>query len=243
MRQAVSIRGDSGESRVHFIPICGQTFVADVSGALFWPNKRTLVIADLHLEKGSAFAAKGQLLPPYDTRETLSRLTTVIDKFDARTVISLGDSFHDVEALSRMAGDDLRRLEALLEHRNWIWVSGNHDARSAGQLGGDMTDKLEIGNLVFRHEPQREKIAYEVAGHLHPAAKMSIRGHGVRRPCFVGNGRRLVLPAFGSFAGGLNVLNSAFDCLFGADGFTVWMRGDRSLFPVSRRLLRPDRSA
>lgn len=223
------------------VSVCGKAFIADMSGALFWPGQRLLIIADLHLEKGSSFATKGQMLPPYDTRETLLQLARAIDKYDADTVLALGDSFHDVGGYDRMDDDDRAILDVMQEDRRWIWVTGNHDPEMSPAAGGEAVAEMRIGGLVFRHEPQTGHVTHEIAGHLHPAAKLSVYGHGIRRPCFIGNGRRLVLPAFGSFAGGLNILDEAFDPLFGNDGFAVWMLGEEGLYPVATRRLQSDR--
>ena len=219
------------------IAVAGKTLVADMSGALWWPAERTLIVADLHLEKGSSGAARGQLLPPYDTRETLSKLALLIDRYDAARVIALGDSLHDEGAADRIADGDRQALAILQEGRQWIWVTGNHDPTISDTLGGSVVDRVVIGGLKLQHEPYPGRVTHEIAGHLHPAARLSIYGHSVRRPCFVGNGRRLVLPAFGAFTGGLNVLDEAFRPLFGSDGMRVWMLGQEGVYPVATRHL------
>lgn len=225
------------------IAVSGKAFVADMSGALYWPAKKMLIVGDLHLGKGTAFAARGtQMLPPYDTRDTLLRLVRAIDAYDVETVVALGDSFHDAGSFELMDGDDRKILNVLQAERNWIWVSGNHDPEIAEQAGGSRVDVLEIGGLVLCHEPRLGPITHEIAGHLHPAAKVSLYGHSIRRPCFIGNSRRLILPAFGSYTGGLNVLDQAFEPLFGHDGFSVWLLGDDGLYPVATRRLSPDRA-
>jgi DNA ligase-associated metallophosphoesterase len=220
--------------------VCGKEFIADVSGALFWPAEQALIVADLHLEKASAAAAKGRLLPPYDTRETLMKLAEAIDRFEPRMVVALGDSLHDTRAAERIAPADLEALAMMQEERTWIWVTGNHDRRIAPALGGEVCADLVLEGLTLRHEPRAGRVTHELAGHLHPAAKLSMYGHTIRRPCFVGNGRRLVLPAFGAFTGGLNVLDDAFAPLFGVDGINVYLLGQEGLYPVASRLLRPD---
>lgn len=222
------------------LSICGRSFVADMSGALFWPSQRALIVADLHLEKGSAFASRGQMLPPYDTRETLVRLAKVIDRFEAETVIALGDSLHDNEALLRMDEDDRNTLRIMQQHCDWLWITGNHDQDISKDVCGDVADAVTIAGLTLRHEPACRPETHEIAGHLHPAAKVSQYGHAVRRPCFVGNGQRLVMPAFGSYAGGLNVLDDAFQPLFGNGGLSVWMLGHEGVYPIATRLLRED---
>jgi DNA ligase-associated metallophosphoesterase len=222
------------------ISICGKAFVADQSGALYWPGERALIVADLHLEKGSAFALRGRMLPPYDTRQTLIRLAEVIDRYEAETVIALGDSLHDPGAADRIAADDLALLRIIQEHRRWVWVTGNHDPVIADALGGERVAELVLKGIALRHEPRPARVTHEIAGHLHPAAKLSVYGTSIRRPCFVANGLRLVMPAFGAFAGGLNVLDDAFAPLFGADGVSVWLLGQEGLYPVAPRQLRGD---
>lgn len=233
-------RLDVGEFNQQPLSISGRAFVADVSGGLYWPAEDALIVADLHLEKGSAFAARGQMLPPYDTRQTLTRLASLIDQYDARTVICLGDSFHDKGAASRLGDDEREMLTILQDDREWIWITGNHDSEIAPDMGGVVLDTLDVAGLVFRHEPQAVSVTHEIAGHLHPAARVSFHGHTIRRPCFVGNGMRLVLPAFGTYTGGLNVLDDAFAPLFGDGGLSVLILGQEGLYPVASRLLKED---
>jgi len=184
------------------------------SGALWLEAERTLVVADLHLEKGSSYAARGQMLPPYDTRETLDRLEAEVAALSPAAVILLGDTFHDRRSEDRLAGDDAERLRALAAGRRLIWVIGNHDADGPRRLPGEVADELELLGLTFRHEPQAGVQPGEVAGHLHPAAKVRAPRGTVRRRCFVTDGQRLILPAFGAYAGGLNVRDAAFAGLF-----------------------------
>lgn len=221
----------------HPIEVCGLTFVADKSGALYWPAERALIVADLHLEKGSSGAARGRLLPPYDTRSTLIKLAEAVDRFEAEAVIALGDSVHDEGAAGRMAGEDLDILRMIQDEREWIWVRGNHDPAIDARLGGQSVDEVRLNGLTLRHVPAVGRITHEIAAHMHPAAKLSFHGATLRRPCFIGNGLRLVLPAFGAFTGGLNVLDDAFLPLFGNDGFAVWLLGEEGLYPVATRQL------
>lgn len=224
----------------HRLSLCGKALMADASGALYWPTERTLVVADLHLEKGSSFAARGIMLPPYDTRQTLQRLAEVIDRFAPRHVIALGDSLHDRNASERIDATNLKMLSILQEDREWTWITGNHDPEIAPVFGGRVAEQLVIGGIRFAHVPGQGRMAPEIAGHMHPAARLSLYGHIIRRPCFVGNSRRLLLPAFGTFTGGLNVLNPAFMPLFGNDGMNVWMLGQEGLYPVATRNLCDD---
>ncbi len=240
MLQLKPERLDAGDFDEQAISVCGKSFVADSSGALYWPAEDALIVADLHFEKASSYAARGVMLPPYDTHETLVRLADVIDRFEARTVICLGDSFHDSEGIERMSDEDRGTLAILQEDREWIWVTGNHDGGLSEAAGGYVIDEITVEGLTLRHEPRAAKITHEIAGHLHPAAKVSLHGHSLRRPCFAGNGLRLVLPAFGAFTGGLNVLDAAFEPVFGDGGLSVWLLGQEGLYPVASRLLRSD---
>jgi hypothetical protein len=222
------------------VSLCGKPLIADQSGALFWPSRSLLVVADLHLEKASAAAARGRMLPPYDTRATLLRLAEVIDRYDPDTVAALGDSLHDDDGIERIGEQDRRILSLMQEGRRWVWIAGNHDPGIDGRLGGEVADALEVEGVRLAHVPRPGRITHEIAGHLHPAAKVSFHGYTIRRPCFVANGRRLVLPAFGTFTGGLNVLDPAFEPVFGDGGVVVWLLGHEGLYPVAPRQLRPD---
>jgi DNA ligase-associated metallophosphoesterase len=214
------------------VVIAGVALLADPAGALFWPEEKLLVAADLHLEKGSAYAARGVLLPPYDTAATLARLARLIERYAPRLVIALGDSFHDGGGPARMAEASRVELRVLQRGRDWVWLAGNHDPDPADNIGGRFADILALGGLTFRHEPSREPCDGEIAGHLHPLACIVQRGRAVRRRCFASDGRRLVMPAFGSYAGGLNVRDRAIASLFGALSFTAHMLGERRLYAV-----------
>jgi hypothetical protein len=184
------------------------------SGALWLAAERALVVADLHLEKGSSYAARGQMLPPYDTRETLRRLAAEVAALTPATVILLGDTFHDRRSEERLAADDAQGLRELARGRTLVWVVGNHDADGPRALPGEIADELELCGLILRHEPQAGLQPGEVAGHLHPAARVRATRGSVRRRCFITDGERLILPAFGAYAGGLNVRDAAFAGLF-----------------------------
>lgn len=184
------------------------------SGALWLEAERMLVVADLHLEKGSSYAARGQMLPPYDTRETLRRLAAEVAALTPAIVVLLGDTFHDRRSEARLAADDAERLRELARGRTLVWVVGNHDADGPQTLPGETADELAILGLTFRHEPRAGLRPGEVAGHLHPAAKVSASRGTVRRRCFVTDSERAILPAFGAYAGGLNVRDEAFEGLF-----------------------------
>jgi uncharacterized protein len=216
----------------HEISLLGIALVADSAGALYWPDEKLLVVADLHLEKGSAFAMRGVLLPPYDTAATLARLALLIASYAPRRLIALGDNFHDGGGAARMADTDRAALTALQRGRDWIWIAGNHDPEPAENVGGAFIATLALGPFTFRHEPTREPHPGEIAGHLHPVARVARRGRAVSRRCFASDGERLVMPAFGAYAGGLNVRDRAFARLFGARSFTAHMLGQRRLYAV-----------
>jgi DNA ligase-associated metallophosphoesterase len=215
------------------IAVAGVDLVADLSGALYWPKQSLLVVADLHLEKGSAFARRGMLLPPYDTAATLARLAAAIDRYAPRAVVALGDSFHDGGGAGRLGADDRAALAALQRGRDWVWIAGNHDPDPAGNIGGMFAQNLACGPLTFRHEPTAGNYEGEIAGHLHPCARVSQRGRTMVRRCFAGDSRRLVMPAFGAYAGGLSVRDRAFLAVFGALAFTAHLLGDRRLYAVA----------
>ena len=213
------------------LDVAGVTLVADLSGALFWEQQRLLVVSDLHLEKGSSFAARGVLLPPYDTVATLGRLAAVIARHDPRMVIALGDSFHDRTAHQRLSESDRDALSALQVRRDWIWISGNHDPALPSDLGGVVATEVAIGPISFRHEPSGA--AGEIAGHLHPKARVSTRGRSMERRCFACDDERAVMPAFGAYAGGLSIRDAAFAKIFGTPGFMAHVLGDVRLHTIA----------
>ncbi len=221
--------------------LAGATLVADHSGALWWPGERVLAVADLHFEKGSAYAAKGTaLLPPYDTRATIDRLEDAIRRRAPRHVICMGDSFHDGAAASRLSNGDRARLSTLARGRDWLWLAGNHDPAPPSGLGGRVMAETRIGPLVFRHQASADTLpAGEVSGHFHPKAVLSVRGRSIGGRCFAADARRLVLPAFGSYAGGLNVLDPAIARLFAAKFRVHVLARERVHTLASSRLLPP----
>lgn len=216
------------------LDVAGASFAADPSGALHWEEHDLLVVSDLHLEKGSSFAARGVLLPPYDTAATLAGLAEVVVRLRPKVVIALGDSFHDRTAPERLVAADRERVAALQSGRDWIWIAGNHDPVLPSALGGTVASEIEVGSVTFRHEPTGAP--GEIAGHLHPKARVATRAGWLKRRCFVTDGMRAVMPAFGSFAGGLNVLDAAFAGVFRSAAFTVHVLGETRLhaIPVSR---------
>ncbi len=211
----------------------------DASGVLHWPEERLLVVADLHLEKGSSQGARGRFVPPYDTRATLRALMEAIGRLRPERIIALGDSFHDGGAEGRLAPADLESLAALVGAVDWTWVAGNHDPLPPAGLGGRPVAEIAIGPLVFRHAPCAGRAAGEVAGHLHPAAKVG-RARSVRRRAFVSDGSRCLLPAFGAYTGGLNVTDVAFKGLFERSRLIAWMLSDGRVYPVRSAEFLPD---
>ncbi len=213
--------------------------VPDLSGALWLPEERTLVVADLHLEKGSAYAARGVMLPPYDSTATIATLAAAIRRHQPARVIALGDSFHDRDAENRLAPEMRAALGALQQGRDWLWITGNHDPAISRAMGGESAAEIMLAGVTLRHEPAASEGGCEIAGHLHPAAKVRMRGRAIRRRCFALSARRCVMPAMGAYAGGLNLRDAAFRPLFRGD-LSAHLLGDGRLFRIDPRLLLPD---
>lgn len=220
------------------LSIADDWLVACPEGALWWADEKTLIVSDLHLEKGSSHAASsGQMLPPYDTRATLIRIEALLDQFEPERIISLGDSFHDRSAEYRLSPEDRTHIRALTSRVDWYWVEGNHDPDPPQDLGGTAMKEWRCRSLVFRHEPLGDR--GEIAGHLHPVARISGRGRSVRRRCFITNGEHMIVPALGAYAGGLNVLNCAIEDLF-PTGRSVFVMGSDRVLPVAGNRLLDD---
>lgn len=244
-------RSESAEARAAAAPvppgvscarIAGQTVHLLPEAALWWPERRLLAVADLHLEKATALARDGLMLPPYDSAATLKRLAAVIARLDPATVIALGDSFHDRGGPDRLDAVERGRLESLATGRDFIWITGNHDGESAGRICGRVAFQESIGALVFRHEPLSGPADGEVAGHLHPSARVATRGGTLRRRCFATDGTRMILPAFGALTGGLDVLDAAFAAVFPERAqLTAHVVGAAAVHPVRAARLVPDR--
>jgi len=216
---------------LNIVRVAGIDMIADLSGALFWVDERLLVVSDLHLEKGSSFATRRVLLPPYDTAATLAKLQAVIARHDPRTVIALGDSFHDNDAHQRLDASDRATLTQLQARRDWIWIAGNHDPALPRDIGGTVADEVQMGPLTFRHEPTG---AYgEIAGHLHPKARVSRRGRSIERRCFASDGERVVMPSFGAYTGGLSIRDEAFRAIFQTSAFIAHLLGDRQVHRIT----------
>jgi uncharacterized protein len=233
-------RVDGAARRPEVIRLGEEIFHPCPEGALWHPLARMLVVADLHLEKGSSFAQRGRFLPPYDTAATLTALGRLIARLDPAIVVALGDSFHDRRASERIAPADVERLCALQRGRDWVWIAGNHDPERPACVTGEWHAEMAWRGITFRHEPEPGAEPGEIAGHLHPVAKIVVRGAGVRRRCIATDGRRAILPAFGAYAGGLNLRDRAFADIFHRAALTAWMLGDTRTFAMPAHRLVPD---
>ncbi len=216
------------------IAVNGETLLLDACGAAFSPAHSTLIFSDLHLEKGSSYAPGRQFLPPYDTRATLARMYRAVARHRPARVIALGDSFHDAGAADRLGAEERALLDAMGRAAAFVWIAGNHDPHPPAWLGGEVAASWRMGGLVFRHEPRADFEPGEVAGHLHPCASVVKWGRRVRRRCFAGNGLRLVRPAFGAYAGGLDVGDMALASLF-AGPFHAYMLGQTRVYAIARQ--------
>jgi DNA ligase-associated metallophosphoesterase len=215
------------------ISVNGETLLLDACGAVFVAAHSTLVFADLHLEKGSAYARGHQFLPPYDTNDTLARMAAAMARHRPARVIALGDSFHDGGAGDRLGSEQRGLLESLTDAVQFVWISGNHDPDPPAWLGGEVAASIRVGGLIFRHAPHSAFALGEVAGHLHPCASVSKWGRRVRRRCFVSDGLRLILPSFGAYTGGLDVGEAAIAGLF-AGSFHAYMLGRARVYAIPR---------
>ena len=208
----------------------GETFVASPTGTLLWESQRTLLVADLHLEKASWFARLGQLLPPYDSHATLTALADEIRRTGAARLYCLGDSFHDRFGCDRLSAQSRAILEELTDSLDWIWIVGNHDPGFADHCGGAIVEEAEVNGILLRHEAQRDELKPEISGHFHPKLRLNLNGRHISRRCFVASDRKLILPAFGAFTGGLDARHPEIVRAISGDAV--------ALVPVADRLLR-----
>jgi hypothetical protein len=209
------------------IHLAGERLMLDPMGAAFWPAQKLLVVSDLHLEKGTAFARQGMLLPPWDTQATLERLALLLRRWSPDTVVALGDSFHDAGGAARLPPAEATRLRAMTAAHRFVWIEGNHDPAAPEGLGGEPAGTLRTGKLTFRHEGAGRAETAEVVGHHHPKATVQARTGPLTRPCFVFDGRRLMMPAFGEYTGGLDVRDPAISRLFPRGGRVFLLGRDR----------------
>ncbi|MFO1083441.1 MAG: ligase-associated DNA damage response endonuclease PdeM [Reyranellaceae bacterium] len=218
----------------------GERLQALPAGALYWPARRLLAVADLHLEKGSSYAvAAHKLLPRHDTRQTLAVLAGLIETWRPATVVCLGDSLHDRGAAARLPDAEHREILRLASLVRFVWIAGNHDPAPPPAGWGETAEEIGDGPLTFRHEARFGPADGEVSGHYHPVAALTVRGRGLRRRCFLTDGRRLILPALGAYAGGLNALDPAIAQLF-PDDYDALVVGRDTVRRLSWRRLRPD---
>lgn len=215
------------------ISVNGTLALCDPEGVLILPASDMLVVSDLHLEKGAAAARRGLLLPPYDTAATLKRLEATIARHRPKTIVSLGDSFHDRTGSAHLPDPYRERLAALQRGRDWVWIEGNHDPDAPSGLGGSWLRELHVQTLCLRHQPAAGRQAGEIAGHLHPLARVERRGKAVRRSCFASDGNRLIMPAFGSTTGGLDLRHPAFAGLFDRERLVAHVLGRARIYSVA----------
>ncbi len=187
----------------------GQTFELAGEAALFWPQQSTLLVSDLHLEKASAFASSGQMLPPYDSLSTLHDVAALVAQYQPEQIISLGDNFHDDAGEVRLPPDAAALLQRLVAQADWVWITGNHDRNLEARWGGQSVEELALSGIILRHEALRGEAAPEISGHFHPKYRRNLRGRIVSRRCFVRGPRKLIMPAFGAFTGGLDAQDVA----------------------------------
>jgi DNA ligase-associated metallophosphoesterase len=199
-------------------------------GALFWPARRALLVADLHFEKASGSRASGSCCPPYDSIATLADLTALVTATQARELWCLGDSFHDREGCERLPPVAQGMLRALTGSLRWTWITGNHDAGFLDHCGGEIVPEALVDGLVLRHEADPAETRPELSGHFHPKLRLTVRGRRVARRCFVATDNKLILPAFGALTGGLDAGHPEIIRALGAPG--------QALIPVADRLLR-----
>ncbi|WP_174274218.1 ligase-associated DNA damage response endonuclease PdeM [Sphingomonas bacterium] len=212
---------------------CGVELALLPSGALFWPARAALLVADLHFEKASWYAGGGQMLPPYDTIATLAALEAEVAATQAREIWCLGDSFHDSDGCDRLPPHAQATLRELTAATAWTWISGNHDAAARGladHCGGRVIEEAEVCGLLLRHQADPRETRPELSGHFHPKLRLRHKGRQVARRCFVASGTKLILPAFGTLTGGLDACDPAIRNAIGAPA--------QALVPLADRLLR-----
>lgn len=228
------------ETDMHgLISFAGKQFICDPEGTLFWPEKKCLIVSDLHLEKGASCARRGQMIPPYDTALTLRRLEAQIAKWQPQTVISLGDSFHDEYSANTLPSLHIGQLKRMAQNRRWIWITGNHDRALPEFLEGEVSKNTIIDGVPFTHEPTKKLSVWEneICGHLHPKARIVQRGKRISRKCFAHDKQRMIMPAFGAYTGGLDLSHEAFEGLFQKTRIKAVLLGRERVYQISGKNL------
>ena len=177
-------------------------------GTLYWAQEKVLIVSDLHLEKGAALSASAPL-PAFDTKDTLERLKRRLDAIKPETLICLGDSFHTIERAFLLPPDSLALLHEIAQCVHIIWVTGNHDSHLPDRLPGRMVDHLSLQNILLCHEADSHWQEPTISGHFHPKARIKLRAKALSARCFIQNPHHLIMPAFGSYTGGLNICDAA----------------------------------
>jgi uncharacterized protein len=222
------------------VELGGLALVLDAAGVAFAPDEQTLLVADLHFEKASSLARRGVYLPPYDTADTLRLLASLVTHYQPKRVICLGDSFHDASGHERLSAATFDTLTQLATGRDWVWISGNHDPEVKHSLPGSNWDELDLRGVTLRHEPQFIAGSFEIAGHLHPCARIEQRGRSLRRRCFAVNENHIVLPAFGALTGSLNVLDKVYNGMMRSQSAKAIMLGQTAAYAIKANRLLPD---
>ncbi|MDZ7824124.1 MAG: ligase-associated DNA damage response endonuclease PdeM [Ahrensia sp.] len=235
MRPALKSISDTHSGKAFALRFGGQNMLLDPAGVLFLQDFNALIVSDMHLEKGSSFARRGQFLPPYDTAATLDRLGALIEKYAPDIIISLGDSFHDDQGSHRLADSAINQINELAKNRRFIWVTGNHDPSPPEHLPGECANELSLAGIVLRHIANPQEKAAEISGHYHPCATISVRSKNVRRPCFACDGQRLIMPAFGVMTGGLNLADRAYHGLFNRSALRAYMQGRDQIYAIEAK--------
>lgn len=220
--------------------LAGLALVLDPAGVAYALDEQALLVADLHFEKASSLARRGVYLPPYDTVDTLRTIASLVAKYQPKRVICLGDSFHDALGHERLNDTTFSMISSLALGRDWVWISGNHDPEGKGSLSGSICNEIEMRGVTLRHEPQFIGGSFEIAGHLHPCARIEQRGRSLRRRCFALNKTHMVLPAFGALTGSLNVLDQAYLGMMAKTDARAIMLGQSAAYAIKANRLLPD---
>lgn len=228
----IAVAKASNTGAVRFVG--GQPAELDLSGALYLPQQQALIVSDMHLEKGTSWARRGFLLPPYDSRKTVTALEVTVRAYRPQNLIFLGDSFHDLGGHERLDKETAERLFLISRQQETFWITGNHDPELPDGLPGHRCAELAVGGIRLVHIPQGPVSGLgEISGHLHPAATVHGRGRSVKRRCFATDGQRMILPAFGAYTGGLNILDEAFKGLFNKGDLVAYVIGEDAIYPMA----------